>query len=732
MSRRFLAVAALCVAAAALAAVAVSGVEWLLVGTVAIDEVHAPARYLAGAAIGIALTMLTLLGVALYEAFRRRAPAAQLRGQEELARLAAIVDSVDDAVIGTDVDGTIVSWNAGAVRLFGYTSREASGKHISMLVPPEPEPERALHRRLVAEGRTVKSHDVVRLAKDGRRVDVSVTRSPIRDEAGTMIGVARIYRDIGEAKRAAATQQRLSTIVEHSNAAMLTRTLDGTITSWNAAAERLFGYTAAEAIGRHYTLVYPKSDAEHPARAEQLQAGHTIAPFRATRVAKDGSEIDVLVSVSPLTNAAGALEAIAVAFQDLSQLRQAEIALSESEERFEAAFEQAGVGMALRALDPVHPRWLRVNQKLCEILGYTEAELLTMTSLDVTPLEDRAVSLGHGQRLLDDRCERYSREKRYVRKDGTIIWVNLALSIVRRRDGTPQHLISIVEDISARKYAEERLHLQARMLDMVGEAVVGTDPAGTVTYWNRHAERLYGWKAAEAVGKNIADVTTSPASREAREQIVRQLAGRNTTSGELELQRRDGTPFIAMVTTAPVIDAAGDIVGYVGISRDITQRKHAEQALLETQRKLELAMASANVGFWYWDIPAGQISYSREWKAQLGYRDDEIGDSFSEWQRLCHPDDLDRVYGAAQAALRERRTTYDVEFRMRHKDGSYRWFLSRASIHLDESGEPLRAIGGHIDITERKKTETQLARKTAFYAALADTNEAIAMVDDEA
>lgn len=137
--------------------------------------------------------------------------------------------------------------------------------------------------------------------------------------------------------------------------------------------------------------------------------------------------------------------------------RETEEALRESEERFRAAFEQAGVGMALRDIDPRNSRWLRVNQKLCDILGYTREELLQLTSVDITPPEERSLAIDYNEKLLKGEIANYSREKRYVRKDGRIIWANIALAAVRGRDGRPSHVISVIQDVTERREAEEKI-----------------------------------------------------------------------------------------------------------------------------------------------------------------------------------------------------------------------------------------------------------------------------------
>lgn len=155
------------------------------------------------------------------------------------------------------------------------------------------------------------------------------------------------------------------------------------------------------------------------------------------------------------------------------EMRRAGEALHDSEERFRAAFEQAGVGMALRGIDPHDSRWLRVNQKLCDILGYTQEELLQLTAIDTTPPEDRDLAVEYNEKLLNGEIKSYCREKRYMRKDGRIIWANVTLTAVSGADGRLSHIISVIEDITGRKEAEEKV----RRLSRVRAVLSGTNAA---------------------------------------------------------------------------------------------------------------------------------------------------------------------------------------------------------------------------------------------------------------
>lgn len=240
------------------------------------------------------------------------------------ARLAAIVESSQDAIFSRSLDGKIYSWNAGAERLYGYTAAEAIGQQVSFLVPPDRKHEHADNWKRLIRGQPVPPYETVRVTKDGRRIDVSLSLSPIKDSVGNVTGVAAITHDITERKRAEETRAKLAAIVENANEAIISRALDGTILSWNAAAERMFGFTAAEAVDHPVTMILPPERHSLVGKhTEALLAGEPLVPVETTRVTKDGRIIDVVSSLSPIRNDHGELIAAAIIIQDITERKRA-------------------------------------------------------------------------------------------------------------------------------------------------------------------------------------------------------------------------------------------------------------------------------------------------------------------------------------------------------------------------------------------------------------------------
>jgi len=244
---------------------------------------------------------------------------------EAAARLAAIVESSDDAIVSKTLDGTITSWNRAAERLFGYPAEEAIGQPIFLIVPPD---RRAEEEDVVARlrrGETVKHFETVRRRKDGSLVDVSLTISPVKDRRGRVIGASKIARAIGERRRADEALARLAAIVKSSDDAIVSKTLDGVITSWNGGAEKLFGYPAAEAIGQSiFLIVPPDRHAEEERVLERVRRGEAVEHFETMRRRKDGSLVDVSLTVSPVTDSRGRVVGASKIARDIAERKRVE------------------------------------------------------------------------------------------------------------------------------------------------------------------------------------------------------------------------------------------------------------------------------------------------------------------------------------------------------------------------------------------------------------------------
>ena len=386
--------------------------------------------------------------------------------------------------------------------------------------------------------------------------------------------------------------------------------------------------------------------------------------------------------------------------QEILQRTQAlEKALLESEELYRSTFELAAIGLAHMTPEG---RWLRVNKKLCEILGYGEEELMNLTFQEITHPDDLAVDFAEAEKIKAGISGRYSVEKRYVRKDKSVLWVNLLVSPVRDANRQLKHLIAIVEDISNRRKAEEAQVRLAAVVESSDDAIISKDLNGIITTWNASAQRIFEFSAEEAVGRSITMIIP-PELQDEEKQILKRLRnGERIEHYETIRVTKSGRKLNMSLTVSPLKDSKGRIIGASKVARNITERKRAEEELRESRNQLADALAASRTAMFDWDIQRRRGRWNPELAALYGCnpRGEEI--TAEEWHTLLHPDDRLRVEAEAEQAIREG-AGFQFEFRTIRGDGSMRWILSRGRI-VRETGR-IRMIGTHTDITERKEAE---------------------------
>jgi len=242
------------------------------------------------------------------------------RLERDARHFAAIVASSDDAIVSKTLDGTVVTWNAAAERLFGYTAAEIIGRSIRMIVPGDRQAEEDEVLSAVSRGETIDHFETVRRRKDGSPVSISLTVSPIRDAAGTIVGASKIARDLTRTERIHRDALRLAAIVESSDDAIVGKDLNSIVTSWNAAAERMFGYPAADMIGKSVRLIIP-DDRQHEEDEvlRRIRDGQRIEHFETIRRRKDGTVFPASLTISPILNERGVVIGASKIARDVSE-----------------------------------------------------------------------------------------------------------------------------------------------------------------------------------------------------------------------------------------------------------------------------------------------------------------------------------------------------------------------------------------------------------------------------
>ena len=234
--------------------------------------------------------------------------------------LARVVESSDDAIISKDLNSTITSWNRGAETMFGYTAAEAIGQSIRMIIPPDRQSEEDMVLSHVRAGESVTHFDTIRVRKDGSLIPISLTVSPIHDDAGVVIGASKIARDISERRQAGVVSRRFEAVIESSDDAIITKDLNSIITSWNPAAERMFGYTAAEALGQSIRMLIPDElQTEEDVVLAKIRSGQKIDHYETVRQRKDGARLTISLTVSPIRDENGVIVGASKVARDITE-----------------------------------------------------------------------------------------------------------------------------------------------------------------------------------------------------------------------------------------------------------------------------------------------------------------------------------------------------------------------------------------------------------------------------
>jgi PAS domain S-box-containing protein len=236
----------------------------------------------------------------------RAAERAAAAGRAAAEQLASLITASEDAVVGATLDGAVVSWNPGAERLLGLPAADAVGRSVAQLVAPEGEAELTRVLERLRHGDRFGHYETGWVARGGRRIDVSVRVSPVTDGVGRVTGGVIVARDLGDRRERAEVAARLAAIVASSDDAIVGKSLDGTVTSWNPAAERLYGYGAAEMIGQPIATIVPEDRLDElTSIMDRLRRGEQVARLRTVRRRKDGGLIGVVLTAAPVRTALG-------------------------------------------------------------------------------------------------------------------------------------------------------------------------------------------------------------------------------------------------------------------------------------------------------------------------------------------------------------------------------------------------------------------------------------------
>jgi two-component system, cell cycle sensor histidine kinase and response regulator CckA len=303
---------------------------------------------------------------------------------------------------------------------------------------------------------------------------------------------------------------------------------------------------------------------------------------------------------------------------------------------------------------------------------------------------------------------RFDQEYRILRPSGEVRVIHVETDVTVGDDGRPRRQFSVIRDITDLRRAEDELRASdARFrifADHATDSFFLQDESGAIRDVNLQACRTLGYTREELIGASQS--LFDPGFAEAVSRFSERLQTGEPIAFDTHHRRKDGTLFPVEVRVRSFVMAGQR--HDVSFARDVTERRRAEEALRESQERLALAVEASGLGPWDWNIDTNEVVLSPEWKRQIGYADHEVPGRYEEWESRIHPDDRAEVLQRLQDCVSGRSTQYVVEFRLRHKDGSYRWIYTRGVVVHDASGKPFRVLGCHLDVTDRRRGEQAL------------------------
>jgi len=405
---------------------------------------------------------------------------------------------------------------------------------------------------------------------------------------------------------------------------------------------------------------------------------------------------------------------------DITEHKKIEEALRESEQCFSGAFEHAPIGVALVSPDG---SLLKVNRAFCDLLGYSEAELISSTFQELTYSGDIAGSLENVRRLRAGEISSFQMEKSYVHARGDIVLAQTSVSLVRDGQGQPLYHIAQVQDITERKRAEQageralqRLN-DAQRIGQIGDWEWNLETQAAT--WSAQVFEIFGRdlhlgtpQDPQEMGALYDAASWALLQEHAAEAIV---SGEPQTIGFVVL-RPDGKRIHVRSVAVPKKDAKGRVVGLYGTIQDISAHKVADEALRVSEERLRAALLAANTGTFRWDIRLNTLIWDEALDTLFGLPPGETIQSLETFIATVHPDDRAGVTERCERCAQEG-ADFAMEFRVIWPDGSVHWLDDKGKTFSDDAGQPLYMTGACVDITERKEAEAELRSKTAFLEA---------------
>jgi two-component system NtrC family sensor kinase len=665
-----------------------------------------------------------ILGVTREITERKKAEEA-LRQSEQRYRLLA--ENVKDIIWTRDMNLNTTYVSPSVLEVSGYSVDEVMSMSLEeSLTPASLELIRPVLAKVLAVGEKGQGDlpevivlDVELIHKDGSITPVEMKVNLLRNSDGQPTGFLGVTRDITERKKAEEalreSQEELQAIFDNARDGIALFDLEGRLLKVNKRVVEVGGYTMDEVAGKTFDLLkmFTSESIERMFTAKDMvSSGKEVPVLECEACTKSGRKLNLEIHVSPFFLKGKRLGSVAI-MRDTTERKKAEDALRESEARFRTVFEGTGLGIALVDFNG---KTLSVNLAFEHVLGYNMEEFAEIaSSLKYLHPEDSMVDAELYLEMVKGKREHYTIDKRYIRKDGGVIWGRQNLSIVRDASGKPKYFIAMIEDITEGKRIEEALRQSEEryreLVENANDIIYTHDLAGNFTSINKAGEQVTGYRRDEVLAMSISHILPPESLEQARQMIARKISDGGQTRYELEIVTKDKHKVLLEVNTRLIYEG-GKPVGTQGIARDITERKKMEQELLRLSDAVRMSADSIVIT----DLEGNIVDINKAALKMQGARgkSDLIGLKYSGFMSTEEQEkalrDLSRLI--------EEGHINDIQYRISTKDGKMVLVETNASLMRGRNGEPVGIVAVTRDITERKEMEEALKRSEYNYRIL--------------
>ena len=663
---------------------------------------------------------VVLYGLAIVEKISEFYPVASLERANKLEqacpRLAFHLENSPLGVIEWDNQSRVQFWSQQAEKIFGWKAEEVLGKswHEWKFVVEEDTEKVQDNAAGLRTGINPKNVLYNRnYTKEGHILDIEWYNSTLFDESGQVISVLSLALDITPRIKAEASlresEERFRLLVESMNDIIFTLDNQQRHTGIYGRALEQYGITPEIFLGKTAREILGIDEGSiHEAANEKALTGEKTLYDWSISTHQGSHYFQTLLS--PLRNEQGDILGIVGVGRDMTEYKQMDHASQERENLFRAIFEQAAVGIAQLSLSG---QFIKVNQKFCDILGYSTAELSTKNYRDITASESHDINRQFIQELWENKTRYFSLEKKYITPNGSTVWGDVTVSMIRSLSGEPEYFLAVVQEISDRKRIEEALRKSElkyqTLFQILPIGISITDTEGNIIEANPASEKMLGVPTDQHISRSCHDSQWQILRRDRTPMppcefaSVRALTENKVIENiEMGFIKSKGNLCWMSVTAAPIpLDGYGVAIAYV----DITQPQQAEEALLIAKARFQRLLTSSTAIIYSCEIyePYKITFISENITFILGYKIEEILGKNRFWQNHLHPDDRFQREKKLTGISAEKSQSY--EYRFRHKNGTYRWLYDELQVQKDLTGNPLEIVGFCMDITERKEAE---------------------------